>query len=367
MRIVHLSYAHMKDQTDPHMWLAKLGFYTGILEALADEATVLSVHCISHEGILKKNRVEYHFLKVNHFEKHFPFSVNKYIKKLRPDIVIVHGLIYPIHVLLLKLILKGGSKIIVQHHAERPLTNMLKYIQPWSDRFVDGYFFCSLDLGEQWVKNGLIKDRQKISEVMEVSSRFGELNDDVARRASKISGDNRFLWVGGLHDRKDPLLMVQAFARFGKNRKGVHLCMIYQTSDLIQEVKDVIDKEDASDFITLVGEVVHEELVHWYNSAEFIVSTSKYEGSGVAVCEALSCGCIPILSDIPSFRMMTNYGAIGFLFKTSDIDGLVSCLEKSLDINVETERQKVLNQFEKNLSFQAIANKMMKLFRSLRA
>lgn len=365
MRIVHISYAYMKDQTDPEMWLQKLDFYTGILEALTADATVISVHCLSYSGILRKNNVEYHFLKARGIEKHFPVTVNMYVKKLRPDIVVVHGLIYPMHVLLLRMILDKGCKVIVQHHAERPLTNILRFIQPCTDRFVNAYLFCAVDLAARWVNKGLISPKRKIYEVMEGSSAFTAMDKEVARKKSKVSGDKVFLWVGGLHDRKNPLLMVSAFARFAKSAPGSRLYIIHQSVELIDEVRRVIQKEGASDTVILVGSIHHLDLVYWYNSADFIVSTSKYEGSGIAVCEGMSCGCIPILSDIPSFKMMTDNGRIGFLFSGNDRDALIRVLEDCERLDIVNEKKKVLQQFADALSFPAIANRMISVARSI--
>ncbi len=53
----------------------------------------------------------------------------------------------------------------------------------------------------------------------------------------------------------------------------------------------------------------------YYNSADYFVLGSHYEGSGFSLVEAMSCGVIPIVTDIPSFRMMTNNGKIGTLME----------------------------------------------------
>ena len=73
--------------------------------------------------------------------------------------------------------------------------------------------------------------------------------------------------------------------------------MIYQTEELLVEIKNIIEKENKN-AIQLVGNIPHNEMLYWYNSADFIISGSHYEGSGTAVCEAMSCGCIPITTNI---------------------------------------------------------------------
>ena len=105
----------------------------------------------------------------------------------------------------------------------------------------------------------------------------------------------------------------------------------------------------------------------WYSSADFIISSSHYEGSGVAISEAMSCGCIPIVTDIPSFRSMTGKGKCGLLYKPGDEQQLLNLLVKTKEMNMEAERAKVLEQFKKELSFEAIADKINKVIDSCKS
>ena len=139
--------------------------------------------------------------------------------------------------------------------------------------------------------------------------------------------------------------------------------MIYQSNEMLVELRSLIMKSQASDFIHLGGKVDHPEISYWYSSADFIISTSHYEGSGIAVCEAMSCGCIPVLSNLPSFRMMTNNGNVGVLFESGDEQGLVNALQHVLHLNQEVEKQRVLEQFRSKLSFDAIAEEMLEVIR----
>jgi glycosyltransferase involved in cell wall biosynthesis len=131
--------------------------------------------------------------------------------------------------------------------------------------------------------------------------------------------------------------------------------VIFQSNELLPKVKALSEVSN----IELVGKINHHDLLYWYNASDFIISTSHYEGSGIAVCEAMSCGCIPILSNIPSFRMMTKNGDVGILFKPGNVDDLKDALVKSTSLNIDFEKERVLNQFKENLSFEAISKKMI--------
>ena len=90
--------------------------------------------------------------------------------------------------------------------------------------------------------------------------------------------------------------------------------MIYHTDELISDIKKLLPVKSGDQPVMLVGKIQHSELLYWFNSADFYLSASHYEGSGTALCEAMSCGCIPLVTDIPSFRMMS--GNSGLLYRT---------------------------------------------------
>jgi glycosyltransferase involved in cell wall biosynthesis len=357
MTIVHVSYVYIKQYTDPAAWLKKIDFFIGILDSLAKHAVVKSIHCINYEGKCVHNGVEYYFLNRQKQKVLFPIRIHSLVKSLKPDVVIVHGLIYPLQILLLRLQMGKSVKIVVQHHAERPFKDLRKFIQRWADHYIQSYLFCSTEFGKDWVQQNQIKSQSKIQEVMEASSYFEPLDRKVSRELSKVEGSRIYLWVGRLDENKDPITLARAFAMFAKKNPDVSLYMVFQTEELLNKLIDLTKSPSAK--IHLVGKVDHNDLGVWYNSADFIISTSHYEGSGIAVCEGLSCGCVPILTNIPSFRMMTDNGKVGILFEPHDEKSLLMALEKSMGIDISVEQKNVLELFKRKLSFDAIAKNIM--------
>jgi glycosyltransferase involved in cell wall biosynthesis len=173
-----------------------------------------------------------------------------------------------------------------------------------------------------------------------------------------------YLWVGHLNTNKNPLMVVRAFLRFAAQREDVALYMIFQSNGLLQEVKSLLGANAASAHIHLVGKVEHAALQSWFSAADFFLSGSYYEGSGIAACEAMSCGCIPILTDIPSFRFMTG-SRCGLLYPAGDEDALLAALERCTGINKETWSRQTLQQFHECLSFEAIASKIQDVISGL--
>jgi glycosyltransferase involved in cell wall biosynthesis len=363
MRIVHLSYAVPKPRyTDPNKWLRRINSSIGVLESMTKYAEIVGIYHIHYKGTLERNKVLYHFPGFNRWQLLLPIKFNQFVKSLSPDVVIIHGLIFPWQVVMLKFQLGSQVKIIAQHHAEKPFNDIRQYFQRWADRYIKAYLFCSFDLGKRWIDRNQIYDPRKIKEIMGTSSPFYPMKQQEARSNTKVFGESAFLWVGGLDSNKDPLTVVKAFIRFANANHEVELFMIFQTFELLDELKKLIENTSgASKYIHLIGEVDNKELQYWYNSVDFIISSSHYEGSGIAVCEGLSCGCIPILTNIPSFRMMTDNGRIGLLYEAGNEEALFTKFLKSLEIDKEEMKALVLEHFNNHLSFDANAKSIMKV------
>ncbi|HVS97511.1 MAG TPA: glycosyltransferase family 4 protein [Puia sp.] len=355
MKFVFVTYNLSLHFHRPEDWFYHLRHSTGVYDALSKRHSVISIEQIDHNGRLERNGVDYHFLRPRKKKVYFPGRLHRYIKALSPDVIVVHGMHSPLQVLQLRAKVGRRARIILQNHADQPGSGKRRLLQKLADRSIDAYLFVSKEQGLQWVDRGIIARPEKIREVMEASSLFAPTDRSAARTRTGVTGEQSFLWVGRLDANKDPLCVLKAFAAYAKIQPAAHLYMIYHTETLLPDVRTLLAVAGAGENVTLVGKIRHEELQDWYNAADFILSGSHYEGSGIAVCEAMSCGCIPVVTDIPSFRKMTGEARCGILYPAGDEDALLAALLQTRILDAEKERQKVLHQFGSQLSFEAIA------------
>ena len=365
MKIVNLSYKYFPHK-DPATWISGFGFFYGIWKQLAKTNEIIFTEFIDYEGMVDQHGLKFWFLKRSPFQLFFPFSLHRLIRKTAPDVVVIHGLMFPLQVLLLKWQMPAKTKIIIQHHAEQAFQNPFKVaIQRIADRYVDAYFFTGKDQAATWIQARLIRDGNKVAEIMEASSAFTPMPKAEARAHAGIIEKNVYLWVGHLNANKNPLMVVRAFLKFAAQREtGAALYMIFQSNGLLEDIKTLLADNPEAAHIHLVGKVEHAALQSWFSAADYFISGSYYESSGIAVCEAMSCGCIPILTYIPSFRFMTG-GRCGLLYETGEEDALVAALEQSSGMNKVEESRRTLLQFQNQLSFEAIAGQIQEAISGL--
>ena len=363
MKLIFTSYSGALDFDDPHVWLKRIEGYTGILEALVERGhEVTGIEHINYEGALQENGVQYIFQKQTRRVQYFPKRLHRTIKRLNPDIVFINGSIFPVQLIQLRKSLQSSTRIIVIHRSEKPYKGIKGFLQARADKKIDAYLFSSDDFRDEW-KNNI--DIRKMHVIMHGSSVFRQEDKRAARESLLIEGSPLFLWVGRLDNNKDPLTVLKAFAKYIITNAAARLYMIYHEQPLLKQVSEFVLQNALGKNVFLVGKIPHAGLGDWYSAADFIISGSHYEGGGISVVEAVSCGCIPLITDIPSFRSVTKNGKFGFLYPPGSTDGLTEILSQVSSININNEQVKILKHFDEELSFTAIARKIEKLINNL--
>jgi glycosyltransferase involved in cell wall biosynthesis len=314
---------------------------------------------IDYEGEFADREVKYRFFKAGQHFFHIPMKTMRFIRSKRPDIVLVEGMIFPHWVILLRIILNNRTKIILQHHGERPGNPITLLLQRIANRYIEKYLFTATGNAEEWILNGAI-EKKKCVEVLEASTFFKSKDKIQCKRMLRLPEGTIFLWVGRLSAGKDPLTILSGFGLYCASRTDSHLYLIYQEEDLIIQARDMVaNNPSLRDRVHFVGKVEHKALESWFSAADYYLAGSHKEGSGYALLEALACGCIPVVSDIPPFRKIV--GGNGFHFKTGDASSLAETLNRLGDSNMEQLHQRIADHFDKMLSFQKIAEDIYKV------
>ena len=71
---------------------------------------------------------------------------------------------------------------------------------------------------------------------------------------------------------------------------------------LLEDVVGIVKRLGIENSVIFVGKLSDEELIHFYNGADFFVFPSIYEGFGLTVLEAMACGVPIIASQIGSVK-----------------------------------------------------------------
>ncbi|WDE07904.1 glycosyltransferase family 4 protein [Thalassomonas viridans] len=274
----------------------------------------------------------------------------------------LHSLLFPLCSRHLQKILGQNIKWVVQHHAEQPNSTWLKIFSPWVNKYVDAFLFSNKTLALDWIKTKAVKAKQ-VFEVMECSSNCRPLEQATARKVLQLQGFPLLLWTANLDKNKDPLTILTAFAAFKRLYPQSRLTMLFRNNPLLAEVKEKIAADDTlTQGVSLLGQIDYQDISAYYSAADIFVQGSQHEGSGIAVLDALACGAIPVVTDIPSFNTLTGNGSVGALWPCGDDRALLQALVKMMTKNLPQERAACMAFFQRHWSQDKIAAKAMEVY-----
>jgi glycosyltransferase involved in cell wall biosynthesis len=359
MKIVFLNYNILSQFRSPLEWIMKIAPSTGIMQILAEKAEIHYFIRIGYVGYHFHNGIHYHFMPRRVCGKLFPFNLHQAIKEIKPEAVIVFGLHFPFQILQLKRYIAPHTKIIAEHHANKPFGGIKILAQKIADNYIDAYHFTTIENAEEWINANLIKDRNKCKTISLASTNFIRKEKTTAKQITGMHHSINFLFVGRLNENKDPVSILLAFEKYAKKHSNAALHFIFQTNELLPELQKIISRNiSLSSNVVLHGEKKYSELEIWYSAADFIISASHREGGSFVLIEAMACGCIPIVSNIPSSLKIINNGNAGLYFKAGNIISLHHALEQATALNTIEFSKKIENYFKENFSFRTIAEEL---------
>lgn len=365
MKIVFVAYNHHPQVQSPAEWIRKIQPMAGIMQSLSRHAQVYYAGRIGYYGNYTDEGVQYIFPGTQKDNRFLPKRFHAAIAGIKPDACIVLGFHFPIQLMQLKRKLGRDCIIIARHHADRPGTGIKKMLQQWADHYTDAYLFNSKGNADEWLQAKIIRNPGKIVELPAGTTNMKRQDIAQSLAVTGMNGSPNFLWVGRLDENKDPLTVIKAFEQLLNEKPSAKLYLVYQEEQLIKQVREVVESTDAlTNNVALVGKIRYEQLPYWYSAAHYHISSSYREGGSYALLEAMACGAVPIVSNIPA--SVKAIGNTGYVFEPGDVNGLVSIM-KGLDMNEQTNQSLFVQQyFQKEFSTDTIARQLSEIIVELR-
>ena len=294
-------------------------------------------------------------------------SAVRAIRRFTPDVVHYFGTTLTLNLALLELTFgRGGPPIVVSYHGGWPPANpLLRRIQRATLDRASRLLFTSRELARPFVEAGFLSaEDPRIAEVMEVSTPFRMQDRAAARAVTGMRGDPVFVWAGRLDPVKDPLTALRGFDRIRTVWTGAQLYLYYLSDTLLPELRAfVASRPGLADHLHFRGRVDHDQMEAVFSSADLLLQSSRSIGwvteySGFVPLEAMACGVVPVLTDLPSFRAMTADGRYGVLFEAGDDAGLAREVLRLGREKLSALRAEVRAHFDRELSFRALADRL---------
>jgi len=251
-----------------------------------------------------------------------------------------------IRLYLQKMALKGVKAVITD--SQNSKNDIFKYLNYPLDKINVVYLACSSEF-KQIKQDSLLK---KIKDQYKLPERF-------------------ILYVGDVNYNKNVLGLIKAFAKLKtkKQNKDLKLVLVgkaFKQKRLkeLKEIKNLIWSLSLGKYVKILGWLDNKDLVGIYNLATVYCQPSFYEGFGLPVLEAMSCGTPVVAANTSSLPEISSEAAI--MVDPHNInnmaEGLNNVLNNSLTAKMLSKRG--LKQVEK-FNWEKVAYETYRIYQKL--
>ncbi|NJN42249.1 MAG: glycosyltransferase family 4 protein [Flammeovirgaceae bacterium] len=186
--------------------------------------------------------------------------------------------------------------------------------------------------------------------------------DEINKIRLKYALPSEFLLnVGTVEHRKNALLILQALV---KMRNKLPVVIVGRKTDYVKQLNEFIHEHNIGKWVHFIHEVEFEDLPMIYQAADIFIYPSLFEGFGIPIVEAISCGT-PVVSSKGS--CFTEAGGPDSLYiNSSNSEELASVLDELIEDDVL--RKSMISKsmdYIKKFEPQVIAADLMNVYKKI--
>ena len=156
--------------------------------------------------------------------------------------------------------------------------------------------------------------------------------------------------------------IIQAFAVFNANSETKNWRLVIAASGTeTEELKNKAKSLGLANDVDFVGWIQKEENEQWYSKAKIWVSIPESDATSISLLEAMACGCIPVVSDLPANREWIQSGVNGIVVEDLQSDFISKALKLNYKEAIEINKQRI----EKDGTKEANRTKFLQLYQTI--
>ena len=258
------------------------------------------------------------------------FTTHKIIKKENIDIVCFQDPVSSFFSILFLKVRRAEVKIVVETHGDfietLSLEKNLVLPRLYKKLF---YIMAKYSIGKSNIIRAVSSSTEQ--QVLDIDSsksvvRFPAWIDfkDFQNIEPKPLSKDKFniLFIGSVTDRKKPHMVIEAIQRI--NDKSFHLSIVGPAPNekYFKELKDLIDKSDLQNQVSLIGPVDRESVKDYYSTSNLMILPSISEGLARVIFESQVAMCPVLVTDAPGMSDIVIDGQTGYVFESNNLDSL---------------------------------------------
>lgn len=305
-------------------------------------------------------------VNLNNLSSLIPAYINlaKIIRKYRPDVVHSHM----VHANLLSRLVRliaPMSKLLTTAHNSNEGGRVLMLLYRLTHSLADTTTNVSKEATLAFEHMGAVPNNGMITVYNGISLKKFHYIPKARAKLEKELGftENHrvILAVGRFSEQKDYPNLLYAVSILKQTVNYSFKLIVSGDGELRKPIEDLIDKLGLQDDVVLLGR--RNDIPELMSAADLFVLSSKYEGFGLVVAEAMACECLVVATDCGGVAEVLNNR--DFLVEPSDSIALSNKIKYALSIRTSIKKtiiQKNKRYVQDNFSLDNIANEWVDLY-----
>lgn len=156
--------------------------------------------------------------------------------------------------------------------------------------------------------------------------------------------------------------IIDAFVRFKKNEVSENWRLVIAATGVETEsLKQKVESLGLQNDIDFVGWIQKEDNERWYSKAKIWVSIPESDATSISLLEAMACGCLPVVSDLPANREWIQSGVNGIIVDDLESDFISAALSLNQVDAKEINKQRIVQDGTKESN----RKKFIELYQSI--
>ena len=256
------------------------------------------------------------------------FTTHKIIKKENIDIVCFQDPVSSFFSILFLKVRRAEVKIVVETHGDFIETLSLEknLVLPMLYKKLF-YIMAKYSIGKSNIIRAVSSSTEQ--QVLDIDSsksvvRFPAWIDfkDFQNIEPKPLSKDKFniLFIGSVTDRKKPHMIIEAIQRINDKSYNLSIVGPAPNEKYFKELKDLIDKSDLQNQVSLIGPVDRESVKDYYSTSNLMILPSISEGLALVIFESQVAMCPVLVTDAPGMSDIVIDGQTGYVFESNNLD-----------------------------------------------
>ena len=264
--------------------------------------------------------------------------IRNLVKEINPDIIHSYSLWYPGY---LGVYIKGYPFVLTVLNGDvlwkkEDIDIYTKLRTKWGIRKADLVTGESEELMNACVKHGANKNKVHVMKNWGVNFELFNCNGskiEIRRKLGLPENSKIILSPRNTAPHYNLDKVLKTIPKVVSKVKNVYFIFIWHghDKDKERELKDLASRLGVQKAIIIVGFVNHDKVALYHKASEVMVSVSRYDSGPMALQEAMACGDVPVISNLPSVREWITDGWNGILVDPNNVNQIADSIIRLLE------------------------------------